>query len=547
MSLQHTLTFLALTSLCTNASAQAGGSSSQLWESSFAKLSALECDVLGDTNGDGADDWMTAVVEEGVWVRSGIDASTLYNITPPIAGTGFASDSTRILDVNGDGTDDFVVSAPEEGNPTLDGACYVYSGADGSLIRRDAAPLPGRRFGQVLAYGGDIDGDGAGDYLAMDDSYPIGGDDAIHVISGATGLVLRTHRDGFLWYSGFGLDGLGDVDLDGFGDYLFMGRRRVGLGRIDSYVISGATGLPLFVIRDMVFHSRELGRGSRAGDVDQDGHADFILHHGRHQWTADAREGAWIYSGSNGQPMRPLVFALGTLTRAPQQGFVTLPAGDVDGDGLPDFLVGDTSMGHVGDAGRGVVYVHSGATGHPLWLQNGPRSATQSTFGHTALSGDFNGDGAFDFLMTGIPFGGGIPWVEAWEYQSHLKMDSHEAEVLNGDLVNFDLDFGIIHAGKDYMILMSGRVTNPFERGVMIPLNRGTRLEASAQGSYPFSSHVGLHGTLNASGQAQATFLIAPGSAWQALFETYWFSAVAMPAGQLPEASSTALPLTFVY
>lgn len=100
------------------------------------------------------------------------------------------------------------------------------------------------------------------------------------------------------------------------------------------------------------------------------------------------------------------------------------PVGDVDGDGHPDILVATTVLRHFGFLSYGWVYLPSAATGHPLWVHRGPRSMTSSSFGLTAEAGDFDGDGEAEILMTGLQADDAGPWVETWDYESHLLWTS---------------------------------------------------------------------------------------------------------------------------
>jgi hypothetical protein len=75
--------------------------------------------------------------------------------------------------------------------------------------------------------------------------------------------------------------------------------------------------------------------------------------------------------------------------------------GDVDLDGVPDFLVG--AIG----AGNGAVLLESGATGTMLWQTDG---AVMGFFGETLAVGNFNGDDVPDWVVGQLGYFDTVLW-----------------------------------------------------------------------------------------------------------------------------------------
>ncbi|MBM3986040.1 MAG: hypothetical protein FJ296_10195, partial [Planctomycetes bacterium] len=93
-----------------------------------------------------------------------------------------------------------------------------------------------------------------------------------------------------------------------------------------------------------------------------------------------------------------LVHRLLTSSDADQFGFAVAAAGDADGDGLRDLLVGNPGSGPL--PGGGEARLFSGATGALLAVLTGGTTDSWDAFGHaTCDAGDLTGDGAPDFAL----------------------------------------------------------------------------------------------------------------------------------------------------
>src|SRR6266568_8640711 len=142
-----------------------------------------------------------------------------------------------------------------------------------------------------------------------------------------------------------------------------------------------------------------------AGDVNGDGYDDAIV--GAYQYSnGQTDEGrAFVYYGSaSGLSLTANWTAEGDQANA-YFGTSVGTAGDVNGDGFDDVIVGapDYTIGQTGE-GRAYVYL-GGADGlslTPVWTAEGDQ-----TYGHfggsVGTAGDVNGDG-FDDIIVGSPY-----------------------------------------------------------------------------------------------------------------------------------------------
>jgi hypothetical protein len=121
------------------------------------------------------------------------------------------------------------------------------------------------------------------------------------------------------------------------------------------YVHSGATGEQLYS-----WTGEAAGDGfgigvSDAGDVNLDGHDDLIIASWQYRGKAPSGGKCYVYSGKDGSIIRTITGKVPGETL----GFDTTNLGDINEDGIPDFLV-TSAWSAINGFQSGRVYVISG-------------------------------------------------------------------------------------------------------------------------------------------------------------------------------------------
>lgn len=349
------------------------------------------------------------------------DVDVLYRMYGEQPGDVFGWVADPIGDIDGDGAPDFVTSAPfqtQAGQVT--GKAYVFSGADGSLLNAIVGN-PGEFMGYSATLAGDVDDDGVNDYI-------LGTRVRALVVSGADhGLLHEWVMPGVQF--GYDSNTAGDLDGDGHDDVLVGAPLTADNGPASGklFAYSGRDGSVLWTFSGEAGWRVGMGTGP-VGDVDGDGTPDVVV--AAPGGGANHKGFALVLSGVDGSvlltldPKTPSKGANGFSTFGV---FHTHGAGDIDADGVPDIFVGDYNAkggqhnangANAVGSGIGRAHVFSGADGSILWRLEG------ESFGDGMGPGrgvpDVDGDGHDDLF------------VAAWAY----GQDVGETDVGRGYLVS---------------------------------------------------------------------------------------------------------------
>jgi hypothetical protein len=288
---------------------------------------------LGDILGLGADALLLGAPDSSLGAAG---AGIAYLALGPLSGDAGVSTVSAVLaygeaagdeagrsvsfsgDLTGDGTEELAIGAPgQDGGGSDAGAVYLYTGPTSGLVSLGDADIKangaaaGDAAGWMVSPGGDIDGDGLDDLLIGAPLESTGGSlaGAVYVLYGSSSMG-------------------GTVDLG------------LAAARVTGQAAGDLAGYEV----------------SAAGDVNVDGTADFIVGGPDHGTAGTGAGAAWLVTG----PITGSVSLSSSQARllggaaGDEAGAAVLGAGDLDGDGAPDLLIGspgeDTSATDAGAA-----------------------------------------------------------------------------------------------------------------------------------------------------------------------------------------------------
>jgi hypothetical protein len=386
--------------------------------------------AAGDLNGDGCGDLIVGAYQcdaRGLdagraYVYFGgrtVDAKPDLYLTGEAPGDLFGVSVASAGDVNRDGFPDLIVGAHENDAMGANaGRAYIYYGGPAADSKADVVltgEAAGDAFGYSVASAGDVNGDGYADVIvgAYENSATAGGAGRAYLFFGGASmdnspdLVLTGEAAGD--YFGISVTSAGDVNGDKFGDVIVGAYQNDTAGRDAgrAYVFLG--GPHADERPDLILAGAAAGDAfgfsvATAGDVNKDGFGDVIV--GAYHNDAGGSDAgrAYVYFGAARPDARADLVLTGDGP-GDAFGFSVAFAGDVNGDGFSDVIVG--AYGNdAGGSAAGRSYVYFGGTAPDAisdFTVTG--EATLDNLGYAVTGAlDLDGDGFGDVAVT-APFG----------------------------------------------------------------------------------------------------------------------------------------------
>ncbi|HEX5271499.1 MAG TPA: FG-GAP-like repeat-containing protein, partial [Gemmataceae bacterium] len=368
---------------------------------------------LGDVDGDHLGDVAIGAPRAGgAWIyfggAKGFRKSATALRPPPGVRKGFGERVTALGDLNADGRPDLAVFSGEPAEPG--GRLAVYFGAAGGPSPSPGWVMPPLKTKETPAavVAADLDGDGAPELIVGVPQVRKGRGRVLIYRGGPTGpsTTPAWTLDGPKSEASFGAAlAFCDVNHDGIADLIVgapgaepeEGGPDAGRTGAVYLYLGGKSGLSQTSAWSYQSHAEWFGLGAALacpGDVDGDGKPDLVV---AHPWSEIDGGDIWsgqvhLFPGTGSGFSKEPTWSVDIGTRSA----TIVPAGDVNGDGLADFLVGASPGSPEADSR---VDLYLGGRSGPARVADWVIRRWDAGFGSAVASGDVNGDGVRDVLI----------------------------------------------------------------------------------------------------------------------------------------------------
>jgi hypothetical protein len=383
----------------------------------------------GDVNGDGYSDVIAGAsgydspeTDEGAAFiyhgsATGISATVAASVESNQASAAFGRSVSSAGDVNGDGFSDVIVGAPSfDSGETNEGAAFIYHGSLTGINTTAAATVESNQASAEMGFSatmaGDVNGDGYSDVIVGATRYDSGQTDegAAFLYHGSAAginpaLAALLQSDQANAWMGI-VSSAGDVNGDGYGDVIvgayFYDNGQTNEGA--AFVYHGSTtGIITTAVTTVESNQANANMGivSSAGDVNGDGYSDIIVGAYSYDGGQNDEGAAFVYHGSAAGINTTATASVESNQASAWLGYSVAGAGDINGDGYGDVMVG-VPLYNSGQTDEGVVFIyHGSATGiNPVAAALLQRDQALAQLGiAVAGAGDVNGDGYSDIIV----------------------------------------------------------------------------------------------------------------------------------------------------
>jgi hypothetical protein len=416
----------------------------------------ISVSTAGDLNGDGYSD-----VIAGAYGYSSFTGrayiyfgGTTMNNAADVTMTGEATNNfygvsvSTAGDVNGDGYSDVIAGA--FGYSLNVGRVYLYDYFMKNEITHDMSIIgeaTGNLLGHSVSSAGDVNGDGYSDVIVGADGYSSNTGKA-YIFFG--GIVMDNFADVTMtglftnYYFGRSVSSAGDVNGDGYSDVI-VGAYGYSLNTGRAYIYFG--GAAMDNVADVTMTGGAIGNYfgssvSSAGDVNSDGYADVIVC--ADQYSAGTGR-AYIFFGGAAMDNTADVTMTGEATNN-YFGFPVSSAGDVNGDGYADVIIG--AYGYSSNTGRVYIYFGGSAMDNVADVAM-TGEATDNSFGRSVSSaGDVNSDGYADVIVGASGYSSFYSYMgRAYIYFGGAVVDNIADVTMTGETTNNNFGLSVSSAG----------------------------------------------------------------------------------------------------